>query len=570
MSIYLNGSKAESGYFNGTKVDRVYANGTLVYESTIYVAKPTVSGAYKYNGTAQKAVITGYNSDAMIMGGSTSGVSVGTYTVTFALKKGYAWADETTDMLEFTWTIATKAIAKPTVSGSYSYSSKSLNAVITGYDSASMTMSGTQSAISVGTYHIYFTPKEGYMWDDGTTDQLDYTWEILEVKKISAKPKVTGTYTYSGAVQSAVVEYDSETVVMSGTQSATDAGTYHIYFEPAEGYTWEDETTTKLDYTWIIAKKSVAVPTVTGSFTYNGSAQKPTITCDTSAITVSGTQSATAAGTYRIAFALESDNYVWANGSTGSIEATWSIAKLSVAIPTLSTTKFAWIEGESHTVTVKNLNSTYVTQSGETTVTDSTATVGSHTVTWTLKDTTNTQWSDKSTGAKTATWLTAFIQGTSHWKNDIYCQGWNSGNLAVNGTEADWGSASQPYIHVSAVRDLAACVYVTDKSLTANGLHASVVLENAASGTNYFFLLALISSVGDSGGPYAEESSRVFVSNTSTNAVLYGKTSKISSLSPSTCYGAVMAPRIKYTTSSGGSGTKSSNLPWRIIRIWHD
>lgn len=564
MSIYLNGSKAESGYFNGTKVDRVYANGTLVYESTIYVAKPTVSGAYKYNGTAQKAVITGYNSDAMIMGGSTSGVSVGTYTVTFALKKGYAWADETTDMLEFTWTIATKAIAKPTVSGSYSYSSKSLNAVITGYDSASMTMSGTQSAISVGTYHIYFTPKEGYMWDDGTTDQLDYTWEILEVKKISAKPKVTGTYTYSGAVQSAVVEYDSETVVMSGTQSATDAGTYHIYFTPAEGYTWEDETTTKLDYTWTIAKKSAAVPTVTGSFTYNGSAKKPTITYDTSAITVSGTQSATAAGTYRIAFTLKSDNYVWANGSTGSIEATWSIAKLSAAIPTLSTTKFAWIEGEKHTVTVKNLNSTYVTQSGETTVTDSVSTVGPHTVTWTLKDTTNTQWSDKSTGAKTATWLTAFIQGTSHWKNDIYCQGWNSGKVSVYNGTADFGGADQPYIRISPSSDVTTAIYINDTSLTAKGIHVQVEIEAKESAARYRTKLCLLRT-SNMGLLTWSDSTAEQISSGTNALTLYGKTPLNTSWDLSTMYAAVRRP-----TNMSSSYTGIQSLYWRIIRIWHD
>ena len=268
MALFVNGSETENMYVGGEKMERVFANGTLVYEATIYVAKPTVSGSLTYNGSAQKPTITGYDSAAMTVSGTQSATNVGTYTIKFTLNKGYAWKDGTTDALSFTWSIAKKSVTKPTLSGSYTYNGKNQAVTINNYDSAAMTISGTQSATNAGTYTIKFTLNKGYAWADGTTDVLSFTWSIG--RKAVTKPTLSGSFTYSGSAQTVTVNnYNSTAMTISGTQSATKVGDYHVYFTLNSNYKWADGTTTKLDLTWRI-KAAVTYPdaiTLSGSFT---------------------------------------------------------------------------------------------------------------------------------------------------------------------------------------------------------------------------------------------------------------------------------------------------------------
>lgn len=329
MALYVNGSKIENVYVGGQKIDRVFANGTLVYESTIYVAKPTVTGAYTYNGGAQEATISGY-------------------------------------------------------------------------DSTAMTMSGAKSATNAGTYHVYFTLNKGYAWKDGTTDKLDLTW---------------------------------------------------------------------------------------------------------------------------------------------------TIGKLSIAIPSLSTTNFAWIEGDSHSVTVKNIDTNYVTQSGETSVVDSVDTVGKHTVTWSLKNTTSTQWTDGTTAAKSATWLTAFVVGTSHWKNDLYNQGWSAGKFASYWADIDMGSASQPYITVKKnTEGNVGVLYYNESRSSILPLHMTV---KASSSDTAWTRLACVKSGGSPLYAYKPTDTAQTHSLGTSWTTLYGTESSVS--------------------GSHYPGIVFSGDPTHyIMRIWHD
>lgn len=47
-----------------------------------------------------------------------------------------------------------------------------------GYDQSKMTIGGTVQASAVGTYVATFTPRSGYMWEDGTTDTKPSNWSI--------------------------------------------------------------------------------------------------------------------------------------------------------------------------------------------------------------------------------------------------------------------------------------------------------------------------------------------------------------------------------------------------------
>lgn len=73
------------------------------------VAKPTWKANLNYTGSSQ-AVNTAdkwnnFNTNAMSIGGTTSGTNAGTYTATFTLGSNYRWVDGTTTALNINWVI---------------------------------------------------------------------------------------------------------------------------------------------------------------------------------------------------------------------------------------------------------------------------------------------------------------------------------------------------------------------------------------------------------------------------------------------------------------------------------
>ena len=87
------------------------------------------------------------------------------------------------------------------------------------------------------------------------------------------------------------------------------------------------------DYTASVAVtvsriKVSAVPTQSGTLTYNGASQSPTLSgYDATKMTLSGTQSATNAGSYTMQASLKDDKYEWPDGTTTAKTVNWSIGK---------------------------------------------------------------------------------------------------------------------------------------------------------------------------------------------------------------------------------------------------
>ena len=74
--------------------------------------------------------------------------------------------------------------------------------------------------------------------------------------------------------------------------------------------------------------KVSAVPTQSGTLTYNGASQSPTLSgYDATKMTLSGTQSATNAGSYTMQASLKDDKYEWPDGTTTAKTVNWSIDK---------------------------------------------------------------------------------------------------------------------------------------------------------------------------------------------------------------------------------------------------
>ena len=74
--------------------------------------------------------------------------------------------------------------------------------------------------------------------------------------------------------------------------------------------------------------KVSAVPTQSGTLTYNGASQSPTLSgYDETKMTLSGTQMATNAGSYTMQASLKDDKYEWPDGTTTEKTVNWSIGK---------------------------------------------------------------------------------------------------------------------------------------------------------------------------------------------------------------------------------------------------
>lgn len=251
-----------SKYFtweDGTKTNKT---GSWEIES-IEVEIPTVSGTHTYDGTVKEATITNLDPNFVRVIGTTATKKAGTYTVYFELinPNGCTWTDGTTDRKSGTWSITAIPVSVPSLQGTYYYIENTPQTVsITEYDSSIVGVSGTLVAADVGTYTVFFNIiDDGHMWADGTSEQKSATWSIQ--RAILTIPTLQNTY-YTGYTQSAPMSnYNSERETATGNVSATNAGTYTVYFDIKDirHYVWSDGTDVQKSVTWTINQMPIHI-----------------------------------------------------------------------------------------------------------------------------------------------------------------------------------------------------------------------------------------------------------------------------------------------------------------------
>ena len=222
----------------------------------------------------------------------------------------------------------------PTVSGtSRTFDGSWQSPTITNAPNSSLvTRTGTFSAYGYSdspysfTYSIIDT--DAYEWSNGSISPLTYSWRIN--KRVFALPAQVGTLTYNGNSQAPTWNFGNTNLIAITNGSATNAGTYTATFRLVDTVNcqWADGSTTDKTATFTIAKAKVAVPSQSGSLTFNGNTQTPSWNnYNASIISISGTTSAASAGTYTTTFTLnDSKNYSWADGTTTAAHTvTWTI-----------------------------------------------------------------------------------------------------------------------------------------------------------------------------------------------------------------------------------------------------
>ena len=146
--------------------------------------------------------------------------------------------------------IPTSHPAKPTlgITGTYTYSGSAQTVTVTGFDSATMLISGNVGT-NAGTYTASVTSKSG-RWADGTSTPVTVEWSIGR-KTVTPVIRVAGTYTYTGTPVEPTFTVEDGGVVISTSEYArtiTDnnaVGTGKITVSDKTGGNYEIVTTSQ-------------------------------------------------------------------------------------------------------------------------------------------------------------------------------------------------------------------------------------------------------------------------------------------------------------------------------------
>ena len=146
--------------------------------------------------------------------------------------------------------IPTSHPAKPTlgITGTYTYSGSAQTVTVTGFDSATMLITGNVGT-NAGTYTASVTSKSG-RWADGTSTPVTIDWSIGR-KTVTPVIRVSGTYTYTGTPVEPTFTVEDGGVVISTSEyarSITDndaVGTGKITVSDKTGGNYEILTTSQ-------------------------------------------------------------------------------------------------------------------------------------------------------------------------------------------------------------------------------------------------------------------------------------------------------------------------------------
>ena len=204
------------------------------------LTKPSLSQTeYAYTGDEIVPVIDNYDSSTMIISGINSATDVGEYSFTIGLKdtKNYVWADDSTDDLDFTWTINQATLEKPIVEnyvGTYdgedhgiTISNLGDHQVLYSLDNENFSEDViTRSEAGVTTLYVKFKGDENYL--DSESTQATITVDKADLKNVMM---AGSTSTYDG---------EKHYVIVNDNEFAT---TYYS----VDGENWTTEPPYRID-----------------------------------------------------------------------------------------------------------------------------------------------------------------------------------------------------------------------------------------------------------------------------------------------------------------------------------
>lgn len=397
-------------------IDYTWADGTAVDIELSWkiteneFEKPIVTELeFTYDGERHSPVVSEYNTDVILMTGTPSGVNADEYTLTFSLKdkQSSSWIGGGTDDVVYKWHIDKALLDKPQIRNTeYTYNGGEHTPSVKDFDDGFMVMSGTESAVNAGNYHIYIDIKypQNYCWRNGDAERLDLEWTIH--RRSVDKPRIDpDTFEYTGreitpvisGFRSAAMEYTENSI-----RKAAVVGDYDIFIHIKDNYEWADESVDDIRLSWHVIKILVPVPEVNGLlFEYDGVAHSPEIgKCDVSAVSCGGTVSAVNAGDYQITFVLnDKEHCQWETLSSDDISFDWKIIKKLIPRPEGIALHFVY-NGGWHLPVISGFDENYMYFEG----TNRETNAGNYSYKVILNDKTNLAWVDETVEDITFLW----------------------------------------------------------------------------------------------------------------------------------------------------------------------
>lgn len=196
---------------------------------------------------------------------------------------------------------------------------------------------GEKTDAGTSSVTVSINDKQNYCWTDGSNADLVFTWNMSRAKV--SEPVATRTsYDYDETEHK--IEFEDGTVdtnlmtVKNNSRTEIGSQTVTISLKDKVNYEWQSGTDTDITLTLSIGVPIYSLPTITGSYVYNGQTQHPEFTgFDAEKMTVTD-NSAKNAGSYSVKIALkDKDHAKWADTGTNEDRVlTWTIAKASVTV----------------------------------------------------------------------------------------------------------------------------------------------------------------------------------------------------------------------------------------------
>lgn len=275
--------------------------------------------------------------------------------------------------------------------------------------------------------------------------------------------EVTATYSNGATLLATGWTYSPTGALAEGTQSVTI-----VYTEGGVSAQASQDIT--------VQKASFAVPSQGSPLVYTGGQQSPDWTgYDSAEMTIGGTSAATDAGTYQAIFSLKDKvGTQWADGTTDDKSVSWSIGRASLSTPTQSGS--LTYNGSAQSPSWNGYDSSKMTMGGTTSGTNA----GSYNATFT--PTSNYQWTDGTTTAKTVAWSIQKAAGSLSISPTSMTLDTSATSKVITVTRSGTGAIS-----AQSSTPTVASVSVSGNQVTVTGLQngSATITVSVAADTNY-------------------------------------------------------------------------------------
>ena len=295
-TIYVPNEEAEiayeeawSGDFSGDRIQPILElvgdekTKLSVSEEAYTDAGYTVAGLTEIDSNAYTCY--GYN---VTSSGEVNRREAGIYKITYQITRTYEKDGQTitTEPYEVTREIEVEAltIEIPTMIGEYTYTGILQTLQLKNLDTSKMEITGN-TATNVGSYTatIKIKNKKMYAWKDGTTQDINITWEIkpiiAEITWNITTIEYDGTPKQIVATVSNTVNGESVTVTAyDGTISATDVGEYTAKVKSLSSTNYTLEGALNTEKIWQIKIAVIDMEVIMQDYSYGGTLVNPSIT----------------------------------------------------------------------------------------------------------------------------------------------------------------------------------------------------------------------------------------------------------------------------------------------------